>query len=108
MGRSTSRAAARMTSLQVVVLAVALGEFAIDVFHHHDGAVDDDSEIDGADGEQVGGYAACVQEDEGKEQAERNGQRDDHRGADADQEKDQHDQNQEPCRRAYCARRCRW
>ena len=40
--------------VQFVVLAVPRGQFAVDVFHHHHGAVDDDAEIDGADGEQVG------------------------------------------------------
>src|SRR5215472_9007330 len=31
---------------EVVVLSVAFAEFAIDVLHHNDGAVNDDSEID--------------------------------------------------------------
>ncbi len=47
--------------VEFVVLAVALAQFAVDVFDHDDGAVNDDAEIDGADGEQVGGVAGGVQ-----------------------------------------------
>ena len=43
--------------VSVVFLAVALAQFAVDVLDHHDRAVNDDSEIDGADGEQIGGFA---------------------------------------------------
>src|SRR6516164_9047405 len=52
---------------EVVVLSVAFAEFAIDVFHHNDGAVNDDSEIDGSDGEEVSGFAGEMEEDERKE-----------------------------------------
>jgi len=59
---------------QFVILSVALGEFAVDVFHHDHGAVDDDPEIDCADRKQVGGHASPVQQDEREEQAERDRQ----------------------------------
>ena len=48
--------------MQVVFLAFAQAQLAVDVFHHHHRAVNDDAEINRADGEQVGGYAARVQE----------------------------------------------
>ena len=80
--------------VELVVLAVALAEFAIDVFDHDDGAVNDDSEIDGADGEKIGGFAGEMQKNEGEEQRERNGERGDDGGADADQEEDQNDQHE--------------
>ena len=53
MGRSTSRAAAQDHFIQVVLLPLAIRQFAIDVLHHHDGAVNDDPKIYGADREQV-------------------------------------------------------
>ncbi len=80
--------------VKFVLLPVARGQLAVDVFHHHHRAVDDDSEIDGADGKQVRRDAAPVQENERKQQAQRNGESDDDRRAHADQEKDQDDQDQ--------------
>ncbi len=80
--------------VQVIALAFAQRQFAVDVFHHHHGAVNDDAEIDGANGEQVGGDIVRVQNDEGEQQRQRNGERDDHRRAEADQEEDQDDQHQ--------------
>jgi len=53
---------------EAVGLAVAQRELAVDVLHHDDGAVDDDAEVDGADGEQVGSAVVRVQHDEGEEQ----------------------------------------
>jgi len=38
-----------------VFLAVAEAQFAVDVFYHYDGAVNEDAEVDRADGEQIGG-----------------------------------------------------
>ena len=69
-------------------------QFTVNVFHHDDGAVDDDAEIDGSDRKQIGGHVVGMQDDEGKQKRQRNGQRDDDCGADADQEKDQHNQDQ--------------
>jgi hypothetical protein len=34
-----------------------MGDLAEDIFHHDDGAVDDDAEIDGTDRQQVRGLA---------------------------------------------------
>src|SRR5580698_2530018 len=66
----------------------------MDVFHHHDGAVDDDSEIDSPNGKKVCRNTAGVQENKRKEQTQRNGQSDDNRRAHADQEKNQNNQDQ--------------
>ena len=53
---------------------MAEAELAVDVFDHDDGAVNDDAEeVDGADGEQVGGFAGGVEKDESEEQSERDG-----------------------------------
>src|ERR1700730_17213428 len=80
--------------VQVVLLSRAVGEFAIDVFHHHDGAVDDDSKIDRADRQQIRGHVASVQKDESEKKPQRNGQRDNHGSPEADQESYQDDENQ--------------
>ena len=76
-------------------MAFAQGEFAVDVLDHDHGAVDDDAEIDGADGKQIRGDVVRVKHDEGEEQRERNGEGDDDGGAEADQEENQDDQNQD-------------
>ena len=47
--------------VEFVVLAMAFAQFTLDVFDHDDGAVNDDSEIDGADGEKIGRFAGEVQ-----------------------------------------------
>src|SRR5260221_14488015 len=47
--------------VELVILAMAFAEFAVDVFNHDDGAVNDDAEIDGADGEEIGGFAGEVE-----------------------------------------------
>ena len=74
--------------------ARVMGEMAEDVFHHDDGAVDDDAEIDGADRQQVGGFAPHHRDDHRKEQRHRNGGRDDQRAAQIAEEHplDQEDQ----------------
>src|ERR1700757_1985925 len=79
---------------QFVIGAVAQAEFAVDVFDHDDGAVNDDAEIDGADGEQVRGFARQIKKDEGEQQSKRNRQRGNDSGAETHQEKDQHDQDE--------------
>ena len=81
--------------VEFVFLAMAKAELAVDVFDHDDGAVNDDAEVDGADGEEIGGFAGRVQKDEGEEKSERNGERGDDGGAEADQEKDQDDQDED-------------
>src|ERR1700719_4969803 len=80
--------------VQVVLLSRAVGEFAIDVFHHHDRAVDDNSKIDRANRQQICGNVAGVQKDEGEKQPQGNRQGDNHGGPEADQERYQHDDNQ--------------
>src|ERR1700686_4174916 len=79
--------------VEFVFLAVAEAELAVDIFDHDDGAVDDDAEVDGADGEQVGGLAGGVEKDEGEEESERNGERSNYSGTDADEKKDKNDKN---------------
>ena len=94
--------------MDFVVRAMALGELAVDVFDHDDRAVDDDAEVDSADGEQVGGFAGSVKKDEGEEKSERNGQCGDDGSAEADEEKDQHKENEHHAAERDCVRRCRW
>ena len=67
---------------------------AEDRFHHDHGGVDDQSEIDRADREQVGGFAAQHQDDDGKEQRERDRGADDQRASEIAEEDplQQHDQ----------------
>src|SRR5580693_3916651 len=80
--------------VEFVLLALAQAKFAIDVFDHDDGAVDDDAEIDGADGEKVGSFAGGMEKDESEEQSERNREGGDHGSAHADQKKDKDDENE--------------
>src|SRR5277367_1556404 len=80
--------------VQIVFLALAQAEFTVDVFHHHQRAVNDDAEVNRADGEQVGGDAARVQKNKREQQREWNGERDDNGGTHADQEENQDDEDQ--------------
>ena len=80
--------------LQVVFLALAQTQFAINVFDHHQRAVDDDSEIDRANGQQICRHVMRMQENEREQQRQRDRQRHNHRGAYADQKKNQYDQHQ--------------
>src|SRR5215469_5353854 len=79
---------------QVVFLTTPFGQFTIDVFHHHDGTVDDDSKIDGAYRKEIGRQILRMQQDEAKEQSQGNGQGNDNGRANADQEKEQHKEHQ--------------
>ena len=80
--------------MQVVALAFARAQLAEDVLHHHQRAVDENSEVDGADGKQVGRDSSRMQKDEREQQRQRNGERDDDRGANAHQKRHQHDKDQ--------------
>ena len=67
-----------------------------DVLHHDDGGIDDDAEIDGADGQEIGGFPAQHRDDDGQEERDRDGRRDDEGAAQIAQEypldqKDQRD-----------------
>src|SRR5258708_12010707 len=79
---------------EFVLLPFAQAELAINVLDHDDGAVNDDAEVDGADGEEVGGFAGGVQENKGKKQCQRNGEGGDHGGADAHKEKDENEKDE--------------
>src|ERR1017187_7928700 len=81
--------------VQLVALSLSQREFAVDVLHHHDRAVDDDAEIDCTDGEQIGGAIVGMQGDEGKQKGKRNGERDNDGCAKTDQEENQNDQHQD-------------
>jgi len=48
-----------------------------DILHHDDGGVDDDAEVDGADRQQIGGFAAQDRDEHGQQQRHRNRRRDD-------------------------------
>src|SRR5277367_1487519 len=80
--------------VEVVLFTVVFVQLAVDVFDHDDGAVNDDAEVDGADGEQVGGFAGGVEKDEGKEKSKRNRESGDDGCADADEKKDQNDEHE--------------
>jgi hypothetical protein len=56
-------------------------QVAENVFHHDDGAIDDDAQIDGADRQQIGGIAAQDRNDDGKQQCNRDGRGYDQRAA---------------------------
>ena len=100
IGLSTSTAAARIRCSLSPAARVGwmtrrvMREMAEDVFHHDDGAVDDNAEIDGADRQQIGGIAAQHRDDDRKEQRDRNGGRHDQRAAQVAEENplDQEDQ----------------
>ena len=53
--------------------ALRFGEMAEDVFHHDDGGIDDDAEVDRAHRQQVGRFAAQHENDDGEHQGEGNG-----------------------------------
>jgi len=57
--------------VQLVILAMAFAEFTINVFHHDDGAVNDDAEVDGSDREKIGSFAGKVKKI--KQKAKREG-----------------------------------
>src|ERR1043165_1436333 len=76
------------------ILAVAFGKFAINVFDHDDGAVNDDSEVDGTNGEEVGSFAGKVQKNKREKQCQGNGERSDDGGPDPDQEENQNDEKE--------------
>src|SRR6185369_2152318 len=66
-----------------------------DRLHHDHGGVDDQAEIDRADRQQIGGFAAQHQDDDGEEQRERYRRADDQRAAQIAEEYplQQHDQD---------------
>src|SRR5260370_6679129 len=80
--------------VQLVILAMALAKLAINVFHHDDGAVNDDAEVDGADREKICGLDVKVKKKKSKQQSERDGEGGDDRRTLANQKKDQDNQNQ--------------
>src|SRR5713101_9494711 len=80
--------------VQLVILAMALAKLAINVFHHDDGAVNDDAEIDGADREKICGFAGKVKKNKSEDKCERDGEGGDDGGTHANQKKDQDKQNQ--------------
>ena len=67
-------------------------------FRHHDGAVDDDAEVDGAERQQVGRNSAVVHQDEGHHHGERNGDADDQGAARAAEEENEDDEHQADAR----------
>jgi hypothetical protein len=81
--------------VQFVFLAVTQAELAIDVFNHNDGAVNDDAEIDGTDGEEVSGFAGGVKKDEGEKQRQGYGECGNHGGAQADEEKNENQKDED-------------
>ena len=64
-------------------------------FDDHDGAVDDDAEIDCPEGYQVGGHTARVHQDEGKQQGQRNDRGHDQGGSPTGEKDHQHGGHQQ-------------
>ena len=85
-----------------------LRQAAEDVLHHDDGGIDDQPEIDGADGQQIGGLAAEQQQRDRESQRERDGRRDDDGGAQVAEEDPLQEENQHDALRPCCAARCGW
>ena len=86
IGLSTSSAAVRIRwRLSVPAPAplrgMVVGQMTEDVLHHDHGGIDDDAEVDRADRQQVGGFAAQHRDHHGEEQRHRNGGRYDDRAA---------------------------
>src|SRR6266851_2623595 len=80
--------------VQLIILALAFAKLAINVFHHDDGAVNDDAEVDSADREKIGSFAGKVKKNKSKQQSERDGEGGDDGSTHANQKKDQDNQNQ--------------
>ena len=76
-------------------LAVARGDLAEDVLHHHHRAVHQDAKVHRADGKQVGRDVVQVEADEGEQQRQRNGGGDNQAGANVVEEEDQHDHDED-------------
>src|SRR5215471_13159294 len=57
--------------VEFVFLAVAKAQLAVNVLHHDDGAVNDDAEIDGANGEQVCGFTGLMEKNKSEKKCER-------------------------------------
>ena len=72
-----------------------LSEPAEDRLHHDHGGIDDQAEIDRADRQQIGGFAAQDENDDGEKQRERNRRADDQRASEIAEEYplQQHDQD---------------
>src|ERR1700719_4849021 len=88
--------------VQVVCLAFTLAELAENVFDHYKRAIDDDPEIDGADGEQIRSDIMRVQKNKGEEQRQRNRHRHNEGCAETDEEENQHDQDEHHAAKQVC------
>src|SRR6202011_891324 len=88
--------------VQVVCLAFTLAELAENVFCHYKRAIDDDPEIDGADGEQIRSDIMRVQKNKGEEQRQRNRHRHNEGCAETDEEENQHDQDEHHAAKQVC------
>src|SRR5208337_5065347 len=62
--------------VQLIVLSFSQRQLTVDVLDHDNRAVDDDAEINGANGKQIGGTIVGVQNNKGKQKRERNRQSD--------------------------------
>ena len=73
----------------------ALAEVPHDVFRHDHGAIHDDPEVDGAQGQQVGGNAAQIHDHEGEQERERDDDGHDERGPHVVEEEREQDGHQQ-------------
>src|SRR5579859_612450 len=81
--------------VELIILPRAQAQLAINVFDHHECAVDDDSKVDRADRKQVRVNAFGVQADEREEQRQRNCESYDDGGPHADQKNKKYQQDEQ-------------
>ena len=83
-------------------LAGILAQMAEDVFHHDHRGIDNQPEIDRADRQQIGGFAACDHDHDRKRQGKGDGHRHDHRRSPAAQKDPLHRKDQQdPARHVF-------
>ena len=107
IGRATWRAASRDVGFSQRLVRLGLAA-AQDRLRHHDGAVDDDAEVDGAERQQIGGNAGVVHQDEGRHHGKRHGDADDQGAARAAEEQHEHDEHEADAGEHGVRRPCRW
>ncbi len=76
-------------------LGGAAREMSVNIFHHDDGRIDHQSEIDGADREQVRGFAANDENGDREKKRERDRHGDDQRATQISEEQPLHDEDQD-------------
>ena len=81
--------------VQGISLSFPKSQLAINVFHHHDGTVNNDAKINCANREEIGRPVVRMERDEREQQRKRNRDSDNNRGAKADQKENQHQEHED-------------